>query len=260
MFQRTGLRLSLWFVLSSKSLHCFLHHRLQRHMLLRGDAAAVFVFGSVVGDGPIHAGDLDPHIAPWRATRFPIGAPTLPLLFAPAHAQSRGLGERSTCASLLASSGLHKNSQQRARTVLLHLHRHAENIERAIFEQAIHHIAKNLRIQIVEIGFENRNRFLKTSWPQASTQRIRRSSAARHWDVPGKSRDAGAIARLFNLHLGERSKARGQRLHDRRAGRRDQFGLQSRRNKPARLSAIRPLPEREPGKFRARTLPFRRRR
>ena len=50
-----------------------------------------------------------------------------------------------------------QHRQHHPGTALLHLHRRPEHIERAFGEQSIHHVAENLRIQIVEIRFKHRD-------------------------------------------------------------------------------------------------------
>ena len=51
-----------------------------------------------------------------------------------------------------------QDCQQHSRTALLHLHWHAEGIQRAFFQQPVHHVAKHLRIQIIEARFQHRDR------------------------------------------------------------------------------------------------------
>ena len=74
--------------------------------------------------------------------------------------------------------------------------------------------------------------------------------------MPGKVPRSRAIAGLLDLHLRKRREALGQRFHDRRSRGRDQFRLQCPTSTPARLSAVRPLPEPEPETCRARTSPI----
>ena len=53
-----------------------------------------------------------------------------------------------------------QNRKQRAGTVLLHLHRRGEDIERALGQRQIDDVADELRIQVVEVRFQDRDLFL----------------------------------------------------------------------------------------------------
>src|ERR1700686_823198 len=63
-------------------LHCFLHYQLQWYTVLGSDAGAVLVFGSVAGNGPIQACDLDTHIAEAGRNGLPLTGEHLPFFFA----------------------------------------------------------------------------------------------------------------------------------------------------------------------------------
>ena len=225
--------------------------------MLGRDLLAIFILGRVVGDGAVHAGNLQSHISPAGSDLDPLSRQRLTLLFPPPHAQRAGLGENN-----LGQPGrvfrLRQHRQQHSRTVLLHLHRHGKSIERAVFEQALDHVAENLRIQIVEIGFEHRRWFpAKCSAANSAcdSPMVKRST----FGMSGKIAGARAVARFLDRHRRKRREAFGQRLHDRRARRRDQFHLNARRNKPARPSTTPPWLEPAPEELRARTSPFRRR-
>ena len=63
----------------------FLHHRFQRHVVFARDAAAVFIFRCVVGDGAVHAGNLDADVTPLGANIFPAACQSLPGFISPPH-------------------------------------------------------------------------------------------------------------------------------------------------------------------------------
>src|SRR5215831_6819175 len=71
----------------------FLHHGLQRHVMLSRNAAAVFILWRVIGNCAIHARDLDPNLTPFGAYAFPTPRQRLTCLVAPSDAQSSGLRE-----------------------------------------------------------------------------------------------------------------------------------------------------------------------
>ena len=158
------------------------------------------------------------------------------------------------CVSRAASSGFAQNRQQHSGTVLLHLHRRGENVERAFVEQPVHHVAEDLRIQVVEIGLKHArwspaNRFRRIR--PATSPMVKRTTFA----MTGEVARAGAVAGLLNRHRRKRCESFGQRLHDRGAGRRDQFHLNAGRINRRALQAIPPSPEPAPERRHARTSP-----
>ena len=54
-----------------------------------------------------------------------------------------------------ASSGLVKQRDQRARSTLLHLHRSGKNIQRTGRQCLFGDVTEQLRVQIVDVGFEH---------------------------------------------------------------------------------------------------------
>ena len=84
----------------------------------------------------------------------PSGAPESAPFFAAPNAEGCGFGE-DNLRQLARVFGLAQHGQQRSRPVLLHLHGHAEYIERAFFQQTIHYVAEHLRIQVIEVGLEH---------------------------------------------------------------------------------------------------------
>ena len=137
-------------------LQRFLHDALQRYMPLSRDAAAILVFRSIIRYGAIHARDLQSYIAPAGRYGDPFSSERLTLFLALPHAQSARFRENQVreFGGVLGSA---QDCQQHSRPILLHLHRHAKSVERALLEQTIHYIAEDLRIQIVDIRFEHGN-------------------------------------------------------------------------------------------------------
>src|SRR5580698_7909531 len=135
-------------------LHCFLHDALQRYMPLSRDAAAILIFWSIIRYGAIHARDLQSYIAPAGRYGYPFSSERLALFLALPHTQSARFRENQVreFGSVLGSA---QDYQQHSRPILLHLHRHAKSIQRALREQTIHYISEDLRIQIVDIRFEH---------------------------------------------------------------------------------------------------------
>src|SRR5579863_2769586 len=113
----------LWlvFLFSKISARSFLHHGLQRHMMLGGDAPAVFILGRIIRDGPVHACDLDANLAPFDADIFPTSGQGLTSLVASPNTESGRLAE-DQLRQFVGILGCTKNGQQRSRTALLHLH------------------------------------------------------------------------------------------------------------------------------------------
>ena len=87
------------------------------------------------------------------------------------------------CGQLLGVRGLTQHRQQRARAVLLHLHRHGENVERAFLKQPVHHVAKHLRIQIVQVRLEHDDGVFAVCLGRSLA--FLRPSAAARWHCPG---------------------------------------------------------------------------
>ena len=87
-----------------------------------------------------------------------------------AHAESCRLREdqRCECVGVLR---LAQHRQQRARTILFHLHRRGVNIERARGQGLLEKVAVDLRIHVVEIGFDDGDFFVEAGdsfsagWP-----------------------------------------------------------------------------------------------
>src|SRR5213076_1183363 len=61
----------------------FLHHDLERYVVLGGDAAAIFILGRVIGDGAVHAGNLDANLSPLGANFFPSTRQNVPHFISP---------------------------------------------------------------------------------------------------------------------------------------------------------------------------------
>ena len=78
--------------------------------------------------------------------------------------------------------GRRDHGQQRARTVLLHLDRRVEHVERALGQQAVHHHAEDLRIHVVDFGLDDDDG-VRRRRPSASPISTRRT-----FGVSGKSR------------------------------------------------------------------------
>src|ERR1700675_1838295 len=66
----------------------FLHDYPERHMLRFRQGAAVFIFGRIVRDAPIHVRDLDAHRTPGRIHCFPASGGGHSLFLAAPPAQS----------------------------------------------------------------------------------------------------------------------------------------------------------------------------
>src|SRR5882724_2681914 len=107
--------------------------------------------------------------------------------------------------------------------MFLHLHRHGKSVERAGFEQSLDYIAEHLRIQVVEIGFEDGDSFLRSVLGQHGLRLA--DGQANYVGVTGKVAAAGAISGFFNGHRWKRRESFGQYLHNRCARRSDQFDL-----------------------------------
>ena len=58
----------------------------------------------------------------------------------------------------LTRLGRGDHAEQRAGTILLHLNRRVEHIERALREQSIHDHAEDLRVHVVDLGFDDDDR------------------------------------------------------------------------------------------------------
>src|ERR1700679_1691165 len=102
-------------------------------MMLGRDPPAILIFWSEVRHPPIHAGDLDPHLAPLCTNVLPPSRQSLTHFIAPPNAESRRLGKDQLrqCARILR---LAQHREQGPWPVLLHLDRHTKSIQRSFFE------------------------------------------------------------------------------------------------------------------------------
>src|SRR5690348_15910541 len=74
-------------------LDSFLHHILQRNVVLGGDATAIFVFRRVVRYCPVQAVNFQSYIAPLRAYRDPLPHQRLTAFISSPDAKRGRLGE-----------------------------------------------------------------------------------------------------------------------------------------------------------------------
>src|SRR5579872_497267 len=102
-------------------------------MMLGCDAPAIFILGRVVRDRTIHARDFDADLTPFGADTFPSPSQSLTSFLAAPYTECRSF-TKNQIRQLASIFRFAQHGEQRPRTVLLHLYRHAENIERAFFE------------------------------------------------------------------------------------------------------------------------------
>src|SRR5215471_9952272 len=133
-------------------LYRLLHDILKRYMVLGGDAATVLVLWSVVRYRPVHRCYFQSYIAPASCNRHPLTGEYLALFLALPNPKRRSLGEDQML-QFRGVLGAAENSQKHSRAILLHLYRQAESIQRAFLQKSVDDIAKNLRVQVVEICF-----------------------------------------------------------------------------------------------------------
>ena len=148
--------------------------------------------------------------------------------------------------------GSRDHGQQRARPILLHLHRHVEHFERACSVQPVHDDAEDLRVHVVDFALDDDHAFGRAGGGRRSNQHAQHVRRCRIVAF------AGAVADLLDAHCGNRTERLGVRRDDQRAGRRDQLFLHRSRRKPVRRRAASrsPAPARETG--RAPSAPCRR--
>src|SRR5580704_847638 len=178
-------------------LQRFLHDNLQRYMPLSRDAAAVLKFRSIVRHRAIHAGDLQPYITPASSYRYPLSSKGLTLFLALAHPESRGL-HKNQMGQLCGVLRPAENCQQHSRTILLHLQRHSKSVQRSIRKQTIHDVTEDLRIHIVDIGFEYGNRLLRNIGRSFSL--CFADGDSDHIRMSVKVTRPGSVSSFFNLH------------------------------------------------------------
>ena len=127
--------------------------------MFNGDAPAIFILRCVLRHQAVEVGNFHSHLAPWCEDGFVTSWQSVALFVAGANTQRAALAEQQRTHFLfLLRSG--QNRQQRARAILFHLHRRGENIECTFGESKIGEVTDELRIEIVEIGFQDRDLLL----------------------------------------------------------------------------------------------------
>jgi len=190
-------------------LHCFLQNCFQRHAVVCGDLAAIFILRRKVRDLPVQPRDLDTNTAPGGLHRFVIASQRVAHLLTHAEPYRRGLFE-DDLGDPLRVFRPRQNGKHRTRTTLLHLYRSAESVERACLQQSIDDVAKNLRTHIVEVRLDHhdvvlrRREFLLHGFA---------NSHAQHVGCTGEIPGASAVSRARDLHLRHGPKLRCQRAH-----------------------------------------------
>ena len=161
------------------------------------------------------------------------------------------------------------DGQQRARAILLHLHRDVEHLERAGGVEPIHDEPENLRVHVVDLAFDDGDAIAGCHGrPKPALDRGRaglqgcRLFADQHAQHVRRHRIvaiAGAVADALDRHRRDRAERRSVGRGDQRAGRRHQLLLHLRRCRPARRRAASPSPAPAPETRRAPSSPSRRR-
>jgi hypothetical protein len=134
-----------------------LHYGFQGHVVLGGNAAAIFVLGRKVRNRIIKAPELDADLPPGSLHRFEATREAKALIFAHANAQRGGLGKQQA-REAVGVSGMAQHGQQQARTPLLHLHGRGKNVERSGSQRAVEDIGEDLRRQVVEVRLDDSDR------------------------------------------------------------------------------------------------------
>ena len=121
-----------------------------------------------------------------------------------------------------APFGSRHHGEERAGTVLLHLHGDVEHLERPGLVEASHRHAEQLRVHVVDLAFDDRHALGRR--PDAISRRAADEDAQDVWsrrEVPL----AGSVSHRIERHRGNRSERRGVGRHDERAGRRHELFL-----------------------------------
>jgi len=126
----------------------------ERDALLRGDALAIFVFGSGVEDCAIEAGDFHTDGAEGSLDGHGFAIQSLAMDFVSADADGGGL-VKNEIDEAAAIGNFAKNGDELARAIFFHLHGRGKNIEGSGGESAFDEIAIDLRAHVVEIGFDD---------------------------------------------------------------------------------------------------------
>src|SRR5438132_323870 len=144
-----------------------------------------------------HSRDFETHVAPFRCYSYPFASKHLTALIATAHAKSRGLGENN-----LREPGcifwFYQNRQQHSGTTLFHLHGNPKYIQRPFLQQTIHNITEHLRVEIVQIRFQNRDGLVRDVCRHFSLRFS--NTQANHVGVTREIPRTGSVAWFLNLH------------------------------------------------------------
>ena len=113
------------------------------------------------------------------------------------------------------------DGQQRARAILLHLHRNVEHFQRARGVQPVHRDAEQLRIHVVDLALEDGDALRVRVALAFRAADDDAQDVGRGWRVA----TAGAVADVLDRHARDRTERRRVRRDNQRARRRDEFLL-----------------------------------
>src|SRR5271157_1011128 len=178
--------------------------------MLDGNAPAIFILGRVLRDGAVEVADLHSYLAPAGDDCFVMARQSVTLLVAGANTERAALAEQQRTQFLLLLRS-REYRKQRAWPVLFHLHRRGENIQRAFRKREIDDVADELRVEIVEVRFQDRDLLLGKTWLGIAGVEhcsLRFADAEpQHVGTAGKVAPSGAVADLFGGHHGPWSEA-----------------------------------------------------
>ena len=132
----------------------FCQNLLQRNAALRREFAAIFILGRNIQDVPVEAGDFHAH-RPERSFHDTLSRPSVRRRTLDCRTPSVVVSRNSRSESFSRSAGLHKHVTKLPGAIFFHLHGNGENIQGSRLQRALGEIAINLRIHVVEIGFQD---------------------------------------------------------------------------------------------------------
>src|SRR5271165_5517578 len=176
--------------------------------MLDGNTPAIFILRRILRYRAVQGGDLHSHLAPARDDRFMTARQRMTLLMARADTQRTALPKQQRPQFLLVLPP-RDYGEHRAGPALLHHYRRGEDIQSAFSNCEIDDVADDLRVEVVEIRFQDRDLLLEQVHVSADGVEHRPMCLAdaepQHVGMAGEVSRSGAVADLFGGHHRSRS-------------------------------------------------------